>query len=430
MTQHPPTADPSEPQATKPALAMHWQIILAMLAAIPTIWLLKTIDVPFMASVADVIGLTGKLFLKLLKMVIMPLILASVVMSVAGFDNPGHLKRLGLRALLYYGATTMVAVGLGVVVVNLLNPGEGMSLSAAVAPDKKPMSASDLVLSMVPENIFDALTQNSAILSVIVFALLLGVATATLGEQAAGVRAFFSGLNEAMMRMTSWVMGLAPVGVFALTVTTFMDVGFDAIRPLALYMLTVAFGLALHGGVALPALYAFWTRRSPLTLARAMSPALLTAFSTASSSATLPLTMRCVERRAGVPAHISRFVLPLGATVNMDGTALYESVAAIFIAQAYGIHLGLDAQILVFATATLAAIGAAGVPGAGLVTLLIVLEAVNLPAEGYGLIVVVDRLLDMLRTTVNVWGDMCGAVIISKTDNALTPEDPDADILS
>lgn len=411
---------------------MHWQILLAMLAALPTIWLLREAAAADFAParyVTDAITLTGKLFLKLLKMVIMPLILASVVMSVAGFDNPGHLRRLGLRALLYYGSTTMVAVGLGVVVVNLLQPGAGMSLAAAAAPNKKPMSASDLVLSMVPDNIFEALTQNSAILSVIVFALLLGVATATLGAQADGVRTFFNGLNEAMMKMTGWIMGLAPLGVFALTVTTFMDVGLEAIRPLALYMVTVALGLALHGGLVLPALYALWTKRAPWRFAKAMSPALLTAFSTASSSATLPLTMRCVERRAGVPPHISRFVLPLGATVNMDGTALYESVAAIFIAQAYGISLGLDAQVLVFATATLAAIGAAGVPGAGLVTLLIVLEAVNLPPEGYGLIVVVDRLLDMLRTTVNVWGDMCGAAIVAQTDRALLSEHPDADIL-
>jgi Na+/H+-dicarboxylate symporter len=408
---------------------MHWQILLAMLAAAPTVWLLRAgiaSDLTIARNAADALTVTGQLFLKLLKMVIVPLILASVVMSVAGFDSPNHLKRLGLRALLYYGFTTMAAVGLGVVVVNLFNPGVGMSLATAASPNKEPMRAADLVLSMVPENIFAALSQNGAILSVIVFGLLLGVATATLGEQASTLRGFFHSLNEAMMRMTSWIMGLAPVGVFALTVTTFMDVGWEAVKPLAMYMVTVAVGLGLHGALVLPSLYAFWTRRNPWRLAKAMSPALLTAFSTASSSATLPLTMRCVERRAGVPPHISRFVLPLGATVNMDGTALYESVAAIFIAQAYGISLGLDAQVIIFATATLAAIGAAGVPGAGLVTLLIVLEAVNLPAEGYGLIVVVDRLLDMLRTSINVWGDMCGASIVAQTDGALLPEDPHA----
>jgi proton glutamate symport protein len=416
------------PQSTpqERGLPMHWQIIIAMLIALPTAFFLKNFEP--IAWLKDVIGVTGQLFLKLLKMVIMPLIFASVVMSIAGFDDPAHMRRLGLRTMLYYGTTTMVAVGLGVVVVNVFQPGMGISLEAAKASGKEPMGATDLLLSMVPENIFDALTQNGSVLSVIVFAILLGVAVVTLGEQAKGVKSFFAGLNEAMMRMTSWVMALAPVGVWALMSITFSEVGWDAVQSLGLYMVTVVVGLGLHAGVVLPGAYAWFTGRSALRFLKAMSPALLTAFSTASSSATLPTTMKCIERRAGVPLHVSRFTLPLGATVNMDGTALYESVAAIFIAQAYGVHLGFDAQLIVFATATLAAIGAAGVPGAGLVTLLVVLEAVNLPLEGYGLIVAVDRLLDMCRTTVNVWGDMCGAVIVAKSDNALGPEDVDADV--
>ena len=423
-------------KAPKKRLAMHWQILLALFLAVPTIALLKALqthapDWGGTSFLISSVGVVGKLFLKLLKMIIMPLVIASVVMSVAGFNNIGRLRRLGLKAMLYYGFTTMVAVFLGVVFVNLFEPGVGFSLSSAAPPDEsKRKGIEEIILALVSDNIFGSLANNSAILSGIVFALLLGVGIAAVGEKAAPLRRFFEALNAVMMKVTEWVMMLAPIGVWALVVRAIMPVGWGAVSPLFKYVMTVIVALAVHGMVVLPLLYAIITRRSPLTYARAMNASLLTAFSTSSSAATLPITMRCAEKRGGVSPRASRFILPLGATVNMDGTALYESVAAIFIAQAYGIYLGLGAQTIVFATATLAAIGAAGVPSAGLVTLLVVLEAVNLPAEGYGLIVVVDRLLDMCRTTVNVWGDACGAAFLAHTEGELAPEDLTADAMS
>jgi len=263
-----------------------------------------------------------------------------------------------------------------------------------------------------------------------VLAVLLGVAMVTLGERARVVQIFFEGLNEIMMKVTEWIMALAPIGVWALLVTSLAPLGPSVIGPLFRYMLTVVVALLVHGALVLPLLYWFFTRRNPFVYVKVMNTALLTAFSTSSSSATLPLTMRSVELRGGVAPEVSRFVLPLGATVNMDGTALYESVAAIFIAQAFGIELSLGQQVIIFTTASLAAIGAAGVPSAGLVTLLIVLEAVGLPAEGYGLIVAVDRLLDMFRTTVNVWGDACGAAVMAASEKSLAPENLSANVLA
>ncbi len=417
-------------------LALHWQILLAMgLAVVVTLafkaggdaipsglgpealdaWL-DTQPIGIVVAIADVVG---DLFIELLKMIIMPLILASVIMSIAGLDSFKKLRRLGLKTLLYYATTTLLSVIVGIIAVNAVSPGHGMGLEAAAAPDKEPTTVANLILSMVPENVFAALSSNSSILSVIVFALIFAVAIAALGERAAPVTNFFRALNEIMMRMTDWIMRLAPIGVFALLVSVLARTGFGIIGPLSAYMATVIGGLLFHALITLPLLYWLFTRRNPLNFARALTPPLLTAFSTASSAATLPLTLEYTEKRGGVPQSVGGFVLPLGATVNMDGTALYEAVAAIFIAQAFGVDLTMGQQIIIVVTATLAAIGAAGVPSAGLVTMLIVLEAVGLPKEGYGLIIAVDRLLDMFRTTVNVWGDSTGAAIIAATEGEL-----------
>lgn len=425
---------------TRPTLALHWQILIAMLLAVavaagfklagqsppadtPRDGIDAWLDTVPLGTVTAVTDLVGNVFLELLKMIIMPLVLASVVMSIAGLQSIQRLRRLGLKTLAFYAMTTLLAVVVGILAVNLVRPGAGMALEAAAAPDKRPTGIDDLVLSMIPENVFGALTDNSAILSVIVFGLLLGIAMTALEDRAGPVRDFFRALEAIMMRLTDWVMRLAPLGVFALLVSVLARTSFAIIEPVSLYMATVLGGLLIHSLVVLPLIYWGFTRRNPLTYARALQMPLLTAFSTASSAATMPLTLEYTEKRGGVSRNVGGFVIPLGATVNMDGTALYEAVAAVFIAQAFGIELTFGQQVIVVFTSTLAAIGAAGVPSAGLVTMLIVLEAVGLPAEGYGLIVAVDRILDMCRTSVNVWGDMVGAAVLAHSEGELGPVD-------
>jgi len=263
--------------------------------------------------------------------------------------------------------------------------------------------------------VFAAMAQDK-VLSVIFFSLLLGVAISSTGEKARPLTVLFEGLNTDMMKVTDWIMRLAPVGVFALMAYTIGTMGLSVVRPLAVYMVTVILGLSIHAVVTLPVLLSIFGKYSPLRFIKDMFGAVATAFSTASSAATLPITMECLRENTGVSNKVASFVLPLGATVNMDGTALYEAVAAMFIAQAYGISLSIWQQLVIMLTATLASIGAAAIPGAGLVTMVIVLRAVNLPLGGIGMILAVDRLLDMLRTAVNVWGDACGTVVVARME--------------
>jgi Na+/H+-dicarboxylate symporter len=264
---------------------------------------------------------------------------------------------------------------------------------------------------------------NMEILPVIVFSLFFGAVLTTLGQRGRPLIDFFDGLNEVMMKMADLVIKLTPIGVFALIGQVVAETGISIFANLGKYMMTVLLGLMVHACVTLPLLLRLFGRFSPKKFLGHVSPALTTAFSTASSSATLPLTLDCVTRRAGIPPRIGSFVLPLGATINMDGTALYESVAAVFIAQVYGIELAFYQQVLIFLTATLAAIGAAGIPSAGLVTMAIVLKAVGLPLEGIGMILAVDRILDMCRTTVNVWGDTVGCSVIARWQGEQLPEE-------
>jgi len=274
---------------------------------------------------------------------------------------------------------------------------------------------------MIPANPIEAMA-NMNILPLIVFALFLGAVLTTLGSRGRPLIEFFDSLNDAMMKMADIVIMLTPVGVFALIAKVVADTGFSIFANLGKYMFTVLLGLTVHAFVTLPVILRFIGGANPRRYVGKISPALTTAFSTSSSSATLPVTLDCVEEGAGISSRVSSFVLPLGATINMDGTALYESVAAVFIAQVYGIDLTFPQQTMVFLTATLAAIGAAGIPSAGLVTMAIVLKAVGLPLEGIGMILAVDRILDMCRTTVNVWGDAVGCAVISRLQGDGVPE--------
>jgi Na+/H+-dicarboxylate symporter len=362
----------------------------------------------------------GTLFLRALKMIIMPLIMASMIVGITGLGDVRKLGRVGGLTVLYYSVTTGLAVALGIVLVNIIKPGAGVVLEAGtVVPDavvgKEEMGFVDIALSFVSENVFQSMAQLD-VLPVIVFSLVLGGILTTIGRDGEPVIAFFNGLNEAIMKMVVLLMYFAPLGVFGLVAGRFAragDLG-ELVAGLGRYMLTVLVGLGIHGLIVLPLILWLFGRRNPFTYLRNMATPILTAFSTASSSATLPLTIEATEERNEVSRESAYFVLPLGATVNMDGTALYESVAAIFIAQAVGIDLTFGQQVMIFLTATLAAIGAAGIPQAGLVTMVIVLRAVGLPLEGIALILAVDWLLDRFRTAVNVWGDSVGAGVIDR----------------
>jgi Na+/H+-dicarboxylate symporter len=364
---------------------------------------------------ASHLKILGDLFIRLLRMIIIPLILGSMVSGIVSIGGRG-LGRIGLRTGLYYVATTLLAVTVGLVLVNLVRPGDGVELQALAGTAEQAieeLSMVNVLADIVPENIIEAMAREK-VLSVIFFSIITGAALSGLGEKARPLVALFEALNDVMMKITGWIMHLAPLGVFALVAWTIGMMGLAVIRPLSLYMLTVAAGLAVHACVTLPVLLGVFGRYPASRFIKDVFSAVATAFSTASSAATLPITMDCVEKNAGVPNRVAGFVLPLGATVNMDGTALYEAVAAMFIAQAYGIELGLPQQAVVMLTAALASVGAAAIPGAGLVTMVIVLRAVGLPLEGIGVILAVDRILDMLRTAVNVWGDACGAVVVAR----------------
>ncbi|MBL4774641.1 MAG: dicarboxylate/amino acid:cation symporter [Mariprofundus sp.] len=361
----------------------------------------------------------GELFLTALKMLIVPLVAASIITGVAGLGDVRKLGRMGGWSVGYYACTTLMAVSIGLVMANLWQPGVGVDLSSgseAPKPQIGDVGVEDLILSLVHANIVDA-AANMKLLPIIVFCILLAAALTTLGDKGKPVIAFFEGLNEAMMKIVGWIMIFAPIGVFALIASKLGSTGggeaFVAqLAGLAKYVLAVISGLLTHA-VVLCALLMLLARRSVADYLKHMGTALMTAFSTASSSATLPITMEGVKA-AGVDEKSRRFVLPLGATINMDGTALYEAVAVLFIAQAYGLDLSFGQQMLVLVTATMAAIGAAGIPEAGLVTMVIVLEAVGLPLEGIGLILAVDWFLDRCRTTINVFGDSVGAAVVGK----------------
>lgn len=361
----------------------------------------------------------GTLFLKALKMMIVPLVTASMIVGVAGLGDVRKLGRLGGNALLYFVVTTGIAVSIGLLMVNLIRPGDGISIGELAVPAnvaaKQDFALSDLVLSLVSDNIVASMA-NLELLPIIVFSLIFGAVLTTLGSVGEPVIAFFRGVNEAIMKMVMLLMLVAPIGIFGLVAGRFGRAGNigEMIGGVGWYMATVLLALALHALVVLPAILWFFGRRNPWRYMFNMGTALLTAFSTASSSATLPLTMEGVEKHNGISEKVAGFVVPLGATVNMNGTALYEAVAAMFIAQAIGLDLTLGQQIMVLLTATLAGIGAAGIPEAGLVTMVIVLKAVGLPLEGIGLVLAVDWLLDRFRTSVNVWGDAVGAAVVER----------------
>jgi len=411
--------------------SLHWQILLALALGVGAglIWPRGTVLAGGLEPYAA-FDFLGTLFLRALKMVIVPLLAGSIISGVAGVGASRGLGRLFGKTFAWYITTSLVAILAGLLLVNLVHPGvidgvpvgERMGLGAPpqeLAAQLEGRGAADIVnivQRMVPDNPVAAAAQGQ-MLPLIFFCLLFGIAVTTLPEQQRQAQlGFWETLFAAMMRITHWVIATAPLGIFGLMAKITATSGFEAFAPLARYGLTVLGALAVHALVILPLMVKVIGKLPPQRHARIMAPALLTAFSTRSSSATLPLTMDRIENGAGVSNRVTSFVLPLGATINMDGTALYECVAAMFIAQAYGVELGILAQGLVVLTALLASIGAAGIPAAGLVMISVILEAVGLPLEGLALILAIDPLLDMCRTAVNVWSDSCGAVVVASTE--------------
>jgi Na+/H+-dicarboxylate symporter len=377
-----------------------------------------------------VFDVVGALFINLLKMLIVPLILSSVITGVAALGTGPDLGRLGLKTITFYVLTTLIAVMIALVLVNLVEPGvqdgqpvrEKLALTAdagevtAGVMNRANSGPLDAIRSVVPSNIVEA-AANTKMLGLILFSVLFGFFLARIPQPQQGtVFGFWQGIFQVMMRMTGFVMAIAPVGVFALIAKVVAMAGFGGAGPLFLFAGCVVVGLALYAFVALPILLMLVARVNPWRLYPAMAPALLTAFSTASSSATLPLSLQCLEQRAKVSERIAGFVMPLGASMNHAGSALYECAAAMFIAQAYGLHLSFATQFTVVILALVTSMGMAGIPAASLVGIAIILAAVGLPAEAIGVLLVFDRVLDMCRTAVNVYADAVCTVIVARLE--------------
>ena len=390
----------------------------------------------FAPSVGLSIAFIGDLFLQALFALVVPLVMSSMIVGIASLGDVRQLGSIGLRTILFFMTTTGLAVLIGLILVVAIHPGTPTDQSTVKTSDShiseisermedRPTTLGDLfksiLTSLVPKNLFAAMAETQ-ILPLIVFALVFGGVLTTIGEKGALVIKVFEGINEAMMAIVHLLMWIAPVGIGALLAGRLGEAGgFSGFWPqlasLGSYVGTVLLALVIHGFVILPIVLQFLGKQSAPTYLKAMTTPLMTAFSTSSSSATLPLTMESLIEEAKISRRVTSFVIPLGATINMNGTALYEAVAAMFIAQTYGIEMGLGETIIVLLTATLSAIGAAGIPEAGLVTMVIVLKAVDLPIEGISLILVVDWFLDRCRTTINVWSDAIGAAVIDRWES-------------
>jgi DAACS family dicarboxylate/amino acid:cation (Na+ or H+) symporter len=353
-------------------------------------------------------------------MLVVPLVFVSLVGGVTGLGDVKKLGRIGLKALVLYLCTTAIAIVIALSLAVLVSPGQGMKVDAGQAAfkAKDPPALADVIINMVPSNPVQAMAQGE-MLQVIVFALLFGVAITLAGERGRHVLNFFNDLDAVIMKMVDFVMELAPVGVFALIARTFATQGIDLILPLAGYFLVVVGALLIHGVGTLGAVVRLLAGLNPVRFFSKMRPVMLFAFSTSSSSATIPVNLKTVEKRLGVDSSVASFTVPLGATINMDGTAIMQGVATVFIANVYAVHLTMGDYLSVILTATLASIGTAGVPGVGLIMLAMVLGQVGLPVEGIALIIGVDRLLDMMRTTVNVTGDAAVSCVIARSEGAL-----------
>ncbi len=420
---------------------LHWQIItgliLGLLFGIVAAWQ------GWGAFTRDWIAPFGTIFLNLLKFIAVPLILASLITGVASLSDVSKLSRIGGKTIAIYLATTTISVLIGLTLVNVMKPGrtvppemrERLQATYQSAAEQSAQLAEQAIergplqplVDIIPENVIGAASANANMLQVVFVAIFMGIGLLLIPrEKARPVIDFFDGLNALVIKLVELIMRIAPVGVFALLAGTITSIAQDnlgqiveLLAALGYYCIAVVLGLGLHTFLTYPLILKLMSPMSPRFFFTGIAPAQLVAFSTSSSGATLPVTMECAEKNLGVNEEISSFVLPLGATINMDGTALYQAVAAVFIAQTLGLGLDVGAQITIVLTAVLASIGTAAVPSAGIVMLVIILESVNVPAAGIALILGVDRILDMLRTVTNVTGDLTVSVMIASTENAL-----------
>lgn len=411
-------------------MALHWQILWGMAAGVVFALILSQFNWG-PQFIRDWIKPFGTIFINSLKLIAVPLILASLIKGVSDLGDLSKLSKMGTRTIITFILTTFVAVSIGLLCVNIIKPGNAISAETRsdllasyageitsrveMAQEQKETGPLQALEDIVPSNIFNAAADNTKMLQVIFFAVLFGICLILIpAESSKSVKDFFTGFNDVILKMIDLIMKAAPYGVFALLAALVVESpGTNLFSALALYAITVIVGLILMLGVYAGIVY-ISSGRMPGNFYKAMAPAQLLAFSTSSSAATLPVTLECVENNLNVPKEVASFVLPIGATINMDGTSLYQAVAAVFIAQAFGMELGLEAQLMIIITATLASIGSAAVPGAGMVMLVIVLAQAGIPEAGLALIFAVDRPLDMCRTVVNVSGDAAVSVMINK----------------
>ena len=412
-------------------IALHWRILLGMVLGV--LFAITMVQFEWGKSfVIDWIKPVGTIFINVLKLIAVPLILASLIKGVSDLKDLSKLSSMGSKTIGIYIVTTLIAVSIGITLVNIVKPGnsisektrkelvvnyQGATNSKIIAAEKqKEAGPLEALVNIVPSNIFNAASNNGNMLQVIFFAIFFGIGIILIPEEKSKpVKAFFDGVNEVILKMIDIIMLSAPFGVFALLAALVVESpSLDLFKALGWYALCVVFGLILMILVYIVLVNTI-TRKTPSFFINGISPAQLLAFSTSSSAATLPVTMERVEEHLGVEEEVSSFVLPIGATINMDGTSLYQAVAAVFIAQAFGMDLSFSVQLGIIATATLASIGSAAVPGAGMVMLVIVLAQAGIPEAGLALIFAVDRPLDMCRTTVNVTGDAAVSMIIAKT---------------
>ena len=423
-------------------LALHWQIIIGLTLGL--VYGIIAASNGWGSFTSDWVAPFGTVFISLLKLIAVPLVLASLITGVASLSDLKKLSRIGGKTIAIYVSTTAVAVTIGLVSVNVLQPGDKVpdqmkeklqqtyekdatsrTGNAQKIKDRGPLQP---IVDMVPSNFFSSASSNRNMLQVVFVAIFVGIGLIQIPkDKGKPVLDFFEGLNDVVIKLVDLIMLMAPIGVFALIAQTINKIAGDDLSQilellgaLGYYMIAVILGLIIHAGITYTGLLKFMSKMPLKTFYKGIAPAQLLAFSTSSSGATLPVTMDCCEEELGVSEEVSSFVLPLGATINMDGTALYQAVAAVFIAQTLGMGLGIGAQLTIILTAVLASIGTAAVPGAGIIMLVIILEAVNVPSAGIALILGVDRILDMMRTVVNVTGDASIAVIVADSEGQLT----------
>lgn len=425
-------------------IAFHWQILIGM--ALGVLFGILAVIYGWKEFTLFYVKPWGSIFINLLKLIAMPLIIVSLINGVGQLKDISQLSRIGFKTIGLYLVSTVIAITVGLIIVNLSRPGdffpkeqarefeqkfaENVQQNEASAHKMEDAGPLQFLIDIVPNNIIEAMSDNTSMLKVIFFALLFGIAMISIPKKKTKyVRHLFDNLNDIVLKIIDIIMKIAPLGVFALLAGLIVDIAGDNIEDtkylflsLGVYSLTVIFGLLIMIFFIYPLFIKFFTKIKLGSFFKALSPVQLLAFSTSSSAATLPLTMETAEEKLGISEEVSSFVLPLGATINMDGTSLYQAVAAIFLAQVYGMDLGLSGQLTIILTATLASIGSAAVPGAGMVMLIIVLASVGIPTEGIALIFAVDRPLDMIRTAVNVTGDSTITSIIATSEDKINME--------